>query len=65
VRAVRLRPSPDPVPSAPMNLEWAVAGLVIWLISVGTCLVCEAAPEFIDLGYAEHQSARGTTERPQ
>jgi hypothetical protein len=48
-----------------MNLEWAVAGLVIWLISVGTCLVCEAAPEFIDLGYAEHQSARGTTERPQ
>ncbi len=42
-----------------MNLEWAVAGLVIWLISLGTCLVCEAAPESIDLGYSQHESARG------
>lgn len=48
-----------------MNLEWAVAGLMIWLISLGTCLVCEAAPESIDLGYSQHESARGTTERPQ
>ena len=48
-----------------MNLEWAVAGLVIWLISLGTSLVCEAVPESIDLGYSQHESARGTTERPQ
>jgi hypothetical protein len=48
-----------------MNLEWAVAGLVIWLISLGTCLVCEVAPAYIDLGYSQHESARGTTERPQ
>lgn len=44
--------------------EWAVVGLVIWLISLGTCLVCEAEPEFIDVGYSLHESARGTTERP-
>jgi hypothetical protein len=49
-----------------VNLDWAVAGLVIWLISLGTCLVCETTvPERIDLGYALHESARGTTERPQ
>ena len=42
-----------------MNLEWAVAGLVIWLISLGTCLVCEVAPAYIDLGYSQHESARG------
>jgi hypothetical protein len=44
--------------------EWAIAGLVIWFISLGSCLVCEAEPEAIDLGYAQHESARGTTERP-
>jgi hypothetical protein len=44
--------------------EWAVVGLVIWLTSLGTCLVCEAEPEVIDVGYAQHASARGTTERP-
>jgi hypothetical protein len=44
--------------------EWAVAGLAIWLISLGTCLVCEAEPEAIDVAYAQHESARGTTERP-
>jgi hypothetical protein len=44
--------------------EWAAVGLVIWLISLDTCLVCEAETETIDLGYAQHQSARGTTERP-
>jgi type IV secretory pathway TrbD component len=44
--------------------EWAVVGLVIWLISLDTCLVCEAEPEFIDVGYSLHESARGTTERP-
>lgn len=46
-------------------LTWTVGGLVIWLISLGTCLVCEAQPEAIDLGYAQHESARGTTERPR
>jgi hypothetical protein len=44
--------------------EWAIAGLVIWLISLDTCLVCEARSEVIDVGYAQHESARGTTERP-
>lgn len=44
--------------------EWAVVGLVIWLISLGTCLVCEAETETIDVGYAQHESARGSTERP-
>jgi hypothetical protein len=48
-----------------LKLEWAVAGLVIWLISLGTCFVCETEPEPIDIGYAQHESARGTTERPQ
>jgi hypothetical protein len=48
-----------------MNLEWAVAGLVIWLISLDTCLVCEAVPASIDRGSPQHESARGTTERPQ
>lgn len=48
-----------------VRLEWAVAGLVIWLISLGTCFVCETATEPIDLGYAHHENARGTTERPQ
>jgi len=46
------------------RLEWAVAGLVIWLISLDTCFVCETEPEPIDIGYAQHGSARGTTERP-
>jgi len=48
-----------------MKLEWAIAGLVIWLISLGTCFVCETEPDSIDVGYAQHESARGTTERPQ
>ena len=48
-----------------MELEWVVVGLALWLISLGTRLVCEAAPESIDLGYSQHESARGTTERPQ
>ena len=49
-----------------MELDWAVAGLVIWLVSLGTCFVCETTvPERIDLGYSQHESARGTTERPQ
>jgi hypothetical protein len=47
-----------------VKLEWAIVGLVIWLISLNTCLVCETAPDFVDLGYAQHASARGTTERP-
>jgi hypothetical protein len=50
---------------ANMNLEWAVAGLVIWLISLDTCLVCQTVPEPIFVGYSEHESARGTTERPE
>ena len=49
----------------PVKLEWAVVGLVIWLISLETCLVCVTEPEAVDLGYAQHESARGTTERPQ
>ena len=48
-----------------MKLEWAVAGFVIWLISLDTCFACETESEPIDLGYAQHESARGTTERPQ
>ena len=48
-----------------MNLEWAVAGLLIWLISLDTCLVCQTVPESIFAGYSQHESARGTTERPQ
>jgi hypothetical protein len=28
-----------------MKLEWAVAGLVIWLIPLGTCFVCETERE--------------------
>ena len=48
-----------------MELEWALAGLVIWLISLDTCLACEMALEPIDIGYAQHESARGTTERPE
>ena len=60
-----LRPQQHgPAHERTMNLEWAVAGLVIWLISLGTCLVCEVAPGYIDLGYSQHESARGTTERP-
>jgi hypothetical protein len=41
-----------------------VAGFVIWLSSLNVCLVCEPEPELVDLGYAQHASARGTTERP-
>jgi hypothetical protein len=48
-----------------MNLEWAVAGLLIWLISLDTCLVCQTVPEPIFVGYSEHESARGTRERPE
>ena len=48
-----------------MNLEWAVAGLLIWLISLDTCLVCQTVPESIFAGYSQHESARGTTERPE
>ena len=44
--------------------EWVAVGLVIWLISLDICLVCEAEPEFIDVGYSLHESARGSTERP-
>jgi hypothetical protein len=51
--------------TGPNRIEWAVAGFVIGLISLDTCLVCETAPEAIDLGYAQHESARGTTERPR
>jgi len=40
-------------------------GLVIWLISLDTCLVCETLSEPIFVGYAQHLSARGTTERPE
>ena len=48
-----------------MELVWGVAGLVIWLISLDTCFVCETTVlERIDLGYSQHESARGTTERP-
>jgi hypothetical protein len=51
---------------ASTKLKWAVAGLVIWLISLDTCVVCETTvPGRIDLGYSQHESARGTTERPQ
>jgi hypothetical protein len=46
------------------GLEWAVVGLVIWLIALGACLVCGADPEGIDVGYSLHKSATGTTERP-
>lgn len=49
----------------PAKLEWALAGLVIWLISLDTCLVCPTVPEPIFVGYPLHESARGTTERPQ
>jgi hypothetical protein len=48
-----------------MNLEWAVAGPLIWLISLDTCLVCQTVPETIFAGYSQHESARGTTERPE
>lgn len=47
------------------KLEWALAGLVIWLISLDICLVCPTAPEPIFVGYPLHESARGTTERPE
>ena len=29
----------------PTGLEWALAGLVIWRISLDTCVVCEAVPQ--------------------
>jgi hypothetical protein len=48
-----------------MKLEWALAGLLMWLISLDTCLVCETAPEPMFVGYSLHESATGTTERPQ
>jgi hypothetical protein len=48
-----------------MNLEWALAGLLIWLISLDACLVCQTEPEPIFVGYSLHESATGTTERPQ
>jgi len=48
-----------------MNLEWAVAGLLILLISLDTCLVCQTALEPIFVGYSLHESARDTTERPE
>ena len=48
-----------------MKLEWAVAGLLIWFISLDTCLVCETAPEPIFVGYSLYESATGTTERPE
>lgn len=47
------------------KLEWALAGLIIWLISLDTCLVCETAPAPIFVGYSLHESARGTTQRPE
>jgi hypothetical protein len=37
-----------------MNLEWAVAGLLIWLISLDTCLVCQTVPEPMFVGYSQH-----------
>jgi hypothetical protein len=48
-----------------LNLEWALAGLLIWLISLDTCLVCQAEPEPIFVGYSLHEGARGTAERPE
>jgi hypothetical protein len=48
-----------------LKLEWALAGLLIWLISLDTCLGCETAPEPIFVGYSLHESAMGTTERPE
>jgi hypothetical protein len=47
------------------RLEWALVGFVIWLLSLDTCLVCSPAAEPISVDYAQHESARGTTERSQ
>ena len=47
------------------KLEWALAGLLIWLISLNTCLVCQPEPDPIFVGYSLHEGARGTTERPE
>jgi len=47
-----------------LKLEWALAGFLIWLISLETCLVCEVVPEPIFVGYSQHEGARGTTDRP-
>src|SRR6202040_2669087 len=38
-------PRADQPPAAPMKLEWALVRLLIWLISLDTCLVCETVPE--------------------
>jgi hypothetical protein len=67
IAALAARPNPVRTsgPERIVTLAWVLAGLVIWLIALGTCLVCETEPEAIDLGYAQHESARGTTERPQ
>jgi hypothetical protein len=48
-----------------MKLEWALVGLLIWLVSLDTCLVCETVPEPIFVGYSLHESATGTTERTE
>jgi hypothetical protein len=42
-----------------MRLEWAVAGLVMWLISLDTCLVCQTESEPLDVSYAQQESERG------
>ncbi len=51
------------VSSRGLQVEWALAGFLIWLISLDTCLVCEITPEPIFVGYSEHESERGATER--
>ena len=66
IAALASRPNPGRTSGLEriVTLAWALAGLIVWLISLGTCLVCETEPDFIDLAYAQHESARGTTERP-
>ena len=56
-----LRPQQHgPAHERTMNLEWAVAGLVIWPISLDTCLVCEAAPARL-LSAREREGHHGET----
>jgi len=66
IAALSVRPNPvrTSVLERIVTFAWALAGLLIWLISLGTCFVCATEPEPIYVGYAEHESARGTTERP-
>jgi hypothetical protein len=66
IAALASRPNPGRTsgPERLVTFAWALAGLIMWLISLGTCLVCETEPEFIYVGYSLHESAKGTTERP-